>query len=475
MPRQPYQPRQIGGMVDIPQGPDPMQSMSSLMALGSRMESYGAQQQGQQRVQRVTKAVNDSKGDLGKAAAALEQQGDYVNAKTIRENAKAMREQFLGEVTGRVTAHKTAYGQARQLLSEVEKDPTTYERLLPQFESLAASIDPRLAADVPKTYEPEKVRGMIQFVEAGDQQAASRLVAAEGLKALQTFQGNQQERFGKERKVVGDAMSGARSQDDWDYTLNTLRNMGVSDEALALVPDAFSAEAAEGARKLAATADQNKPDKDATPTTIEGWIAKLQVAGDPEKKIPGLVKVANLLDIARRDPSAAGAVVGPEMVTALMQTPELWASIDANTRSKLIGPLQKAGFDFKQAAGATSAAQKDQIRMWRTSQIRQIRDRPGRRDFRGTDAEWDISTSALVGDVEKQYAIMMGEALPTAGDRRAATLPKAASTAAAAPPSGMTDQEAGDIRKQGTPGVYKLNDGTQWRLKADGTIEPVEK
>ena len=114
MPRT-YQPRQIGGLVDIPRPPDAIQSLSGLMTLGRQMEAYSDEQKERKKAKLFEDTYNASGGDLGKMADVFEKSGDRMTADTLRQNKAKIQEQMLAGVVGKVKEHESIHGQAREL------------------------------------------------------------------------------------------------------------------------------------------------------------------------------------------------------------------------------------------------------------------------------------------------------------------------------------------------------------------------
>ena len=252
----PYQPRSYP-LVDLPRGPDPLQSLSAMMSASSMIEQYGEQRKQRQQEQRATSAYNDAKGDPLKAADLLEAQGDFVSARGFRDNATQIHEQALAQASERITAHKTVYGKAEQLLKDVK--PEFYPDLRPTLVELAAQVDPRLAQEIPEQYDQERVNGMLQFTRDGaatlDIQARALAKAADANKITDDAQA----RALKRRESLSELFSVATTPEAWQFTKEYAPAVGFSREEVALFGD-FSPEATERAQQIGMTPAQRATD-----------------------------------------------------------------------------------------------------------------------------------------------------------------------------------------------------------------------
>ena len=253
----PHQPRQYG-LVSMPQGPDPMRTLSDMMALGSQLENYEADKKERAVQQRIEEAFKTAKGNPEKAADILESQGEWIAGRKIRDNATTIRQQMVGDVQQRLDHHKTLFGQGAQFLREIEQRPELYPDLRPRLVELATALDPRLASEVPETYDPEKVRGMLQFVEGGAQVIDARTRAMAAAKAAQDASMDGAKRVTEIRRTIGDWFSVSDSQQDWDVSADGARALfGKQAEAvLADLGSTWSTQAQEKARQMALTPEQ---------------------------------------------------------------------------------------------------------------------------------------------------------------------------------------------------------------------------
>ena len=254
MPRT-YQPRSYP-FVDMPAPHDPVQSVSSLMNLGSNLQQFSEQQRQAKQEKAVETALAKAQGDLGKAATFLEEQGEWTLARNFRDNAQQIREQTVTAIGQRLSQHQTIYGQSAQYLKELEARPELYPDLRPKLVEMATALDPRLAQEIPETYDPETVRGMIQFVEGGAVQTDARLRAVAAAEArLKAKQGAVKD-LTTDRQIAGEWFSVSANQEDWDMSVQGARTLGISENVLAHIGERWSVEAQEKARQLALTPEQ---------------------------------------------------------------------------------------------------------------------------------------------------------------------------------------------------------------------------
>lgn len=483
MPRT-YQPRPMGGLVGIPQPPDVLQSLSGLMQMGRQMEAYTADQQERRKAKLLKDSYNASGGDLLKTADLIEQAGDRMTADGIRKNAQTIRAQMLDGVVKKVTEHKTIHGAAREMLGQVQQDPSTYAALRPKFVEMASALDPRLASEIPEQYDPQRVAGMAQFVEQGSLKADERLKAAADLKALQTAQIEGQERYVKELGVVGRAMMTADTPEEWASTRRTLTTMGISEAALGRVPAEFSPTAVEQARKLTLTGEQLKPaapEKVDPIGSIEEGYARAVASGN-KAEIAKWTKAKSVFAAQGREPKETAGATDPAVVDVVAENPQLFWGLPPSARAELIGPLAKRKFDFSKSV---EGIEPGTLALRRLDDIRALN---ARRDSRDGMADEDYE--AGLARIEELYrGLGLGpkrnevtgrpgasrdSVLPP--DRRSAAAPAAPAAAparpAAAPAAGVPPAVAERLKGQAA-GVYTLRDGTKYRVGPDGAISAV--
>lgn len=223
----PYQPRSYP-LVPMPQGPDPMQSLSGLMSLASNIEGYSAERKQRQQQQRIEQAFNKAKGDPIKAADILETtHGDFASGRTLRDKAGEIRRQTVDQIGQRIDSHKTILGQGGQLLTEAEANPTLWPELRSRVVDLASQLDPRLAAEIPEQYDQQKVRGMLQFVEGGVTDLGARSQAIAKLKAGYDATDDALKREKLYRESMAHWLSTTKTQEEWEGAKANGEAMGI--------------------------------------------------------------------------------------------------------------------------------------------------------------------------------------------------------------------------------------------------------
>ena len=149
----PYQPRQTS-LVQPASTPDPMQTLSGMMSMARQFEGYEDEQKQRKKAKSVEDALNGAHGDPEVAAGVLEKAGDWVSGKRLRDNAREIRLNMVNQADARINEHKTFYGQASQILTELGNKPVMYPDMRARLADLAAQVDPAMAKAIPQTYDP---------------------------------------------------------------------------------------------------------------------------------------------------------------------------------------------------------------------------------------------------------------------------------------------------------------------------------
>lgn len=359
-----YQRRSFGGFVDPPPIADPMQSLAAMMQMAGSLENFQEGQKQRRTQASVQKAINDAKGDYEGAAKILEDAGDFVTAKPLREQAKQQRAQALQETQQRLGLASTVFGKGAEILRQVEAKPELYPDLRPQIVDLASQLDPRLGAEIPEAYNPEQVRGMLDFSMRGAEVATTRARALQTLTATQAAQKDALERVQAHRKVVGDWFSVSTDQDDWDQSRALAASHGIDQDILDELGPTWSPEAQEKARKMMLTGEQRE---EAKPTTIVAAILRARDAGDKAAE-QDLLKLQRTMAAADK-----GGGIDAGTIQAVMANPTIWGDVSPTLRAEMLPHLAKAGFDFEAAANTLTEGQKGQIERWYTDSISEIR------------------------------------------------------------------------------------------------------
>ena len=158
-------------------------------------------------------------------AGLLEREGYFPEA----EQARAMGSRRMSDVRSRITANATVFGKGAQILREVQRDPSLYAELQPALVDLASSVHPDLGKEIPPTYEPERIKGLLQF--AADAQAEATKRAAD-LKRLDNIT-DAVKRVDTTRKTLAGWLESAKTEADWNANLDLARAIGVEEADIA--------------------------------------------------------------------------------------------------------------------------------------------------------------------------------------------------------------------------------------------------
>jgi hypothetical protein len=399
----------------------------------------------------------------------------------LKARAADIRQGQLNGIGERLDQHKTIYGQGAQLLQEIETRPDLYPQLRPKLVDLASSIDPSLAAEIPEAYEPQQVRGMLNFTTGAAQMADARSRSVAAAKLRFDERKTEQERLELDRKIVGEWFSVSPSQDDWADSYARAKDLGVSNEVLGKVGETWSPEAQERARQMLLPASERGEGR--TPTTFAAAILAADRKGDVKEKAR-LLKLQGQMAAAGREPKDGASTVDVAgAVETIRNNPSLWGDLTPTMRDRLLVPLGTAGFNFQQAASALSETQKAQIERWRTDAItdlnKQRRDpsSPLYKSSSKPNAEADATYQSELTRIEDSYAVQMGSAKKKTDTAAAAPpAPPAGPTRGTPPPStpraGAVPKQVSSLLTGKKPGRYKMTDGTKWTVGANGTISP---
>lgn len=444
----PFQPRTYP-MVELPQGPSPFQSLSGLMSIANNLGDYQAEQKKRQQQARVEQAFNEAKGDPIKAADIIEtKHGDFAMGRTLRDKADDVRRHTLDQVVGRIDEHKTLLGQGGQLLTETQKNPTLWPELRGRVVDLASQLDPRLATEIPEQYDPEKVRGMLQFVEGGITDLTAKDHALKKLKAGYDATDDALKRDKLYRESTAHWLSTAKTPEQWAEGKQYGASMGIPASILNEFGE-WSPEAPTRANAMLLTPEQRKADK---PTTIQAALLATDLT--PARKADLLALQKQLSD-AQREPDA---VVDPAAIRAVLANPRLWRALNPELRGKMLAPLSKAGFSFPDAVEGMTSTELERLRVY---DLRQL-DRERRRTDQVTGDR--LMSDEVYADekarIEDFYRELSGEAEPA----KIATPPPAAASRGMLAPSTAPAPERRPI--PGVPGgEAELRDGRWIRVK----------
>lgn len=149
-------------------------------------------------------------------ADLYDQSGYTREAQSKRDDATKRRDQSIASALQRINLTKTTVGQGAQILQEIQKDPTLYEELRPKLVELAGSIDPGLANEIPQTYEPNTVTGLMQFATQAAVEAESHARGLAKLKDAQQDGLDSLQRTTKQRVGIAQLLSTAKTPEAWN-------------------------------------------------------------------------------------------------------------------------------------------------------------------------------------------------------------------------------------------------------------------
>lgn len=438
----PYGPRSYP-MVPFPQGNDPLQSLSAIMQIGSQLEGWWersadrrereAARQRDAAIRDVARKTAHDPAAMAKEVTLIDPERGIALQNTVTDNARAdqqRKQQEFGQILQRLNQQDTAYGRGAQLLSEIKAQPGLYPKLRPQIVELAAGLDPRLADEIPETYDEGRVTGMLQFatdaaartakMKAGLEEMLPDRNPIKGLSML--FEVTDTD---EEREVIADKAA----------------YFGMAPEQITAAKKIATTEQAK-AKAAAAKAER--------PTSIASALLDPDLT--PARKSE-LLALERQLSAARREPDIA---VDPASVQAVLKNPRLWRALNPELRGKLLAPLAKAGFNFPDATEGMTPLEIERLRV---ADVRQL-DRERRRTYPNSDER--IMSDDVYADekaiINEFYRELKGETV----EPKVATPPPEAATRGMLPPSGTVEQRP----IPGIPGgLAELRNGRWIRVK----------
>lgn len=157
---------------------------------------------------------------------------DPERGRVLEAGQREQRYQLMTQIAQRLHQQKNVFGRTAQMLAEVETRPDLYPQMRPHLVELAGSVTPELASEIPDTYDPTSVRGLLQFASGAAEQTAKR---ERGLYLL--HEGEQElDNTLKRDKLYTESLSSwlstATSQEDWDSVLEMSRGLGMPEETI---------------------------------------------------------------------------------------------------------------------------------------------------------------------------------------------------------------------------------------------------
>lgn len=311
------------GRVDMPAS-QPLPSLGDYLNLAAGVRQFEQQDKDAASNKAVEDAFNASKGDVSKTITALESQGRWKEASTLKTKQADIQTAQLDQVHQRINEGKTLFSQGAQFLTEIQKQPDLYTQLRPKLLEMASSVDPRLVDEIPEQYDPARVKGMLNFVTGAATEAEARSRALDTAKEKLALKGDAAKALELDHKIASEWFSVSPNQQDWESSLEHARAIGVSDDVLNKLGPTWSPEAVEQARRLGLTPEQRGP-KTGTPTDWDDYLATY--ARDVAHKPVSALTTADK-DAARQRFATSGRApdTGPSTEATLAQkaTAERW-------------------------------------------------------------------------------------------------------------------------------------------------------
>ena len=302
----------------------------------------------------------------------LEEQEKTLRREGFGPEANVVRQQHQQETQmalARIGQHKSDFGQATQLLQEVQQRPELYPQVRTRLMEMAQGISPELAAEIPETYEPAKVQGMLQFAQSALQandiaertlvklQKADDLVR-KGLNAEQDY-----------REAIGIAASRTNSQEEWDTLMQGFRARGVPEERIAEF-GSWTKDAPMRAREKLLTPAQLEARDQPKPVTAERLAAM-----SPEER-------ARVLASTRQLAAASQAPERPsDFDKYLNASPAERARMDAAAQS-FYGSRRAEG-----RGGGITEEQRNVAERWKQGQLKDLEEQFGKQFAEALDED----------------------------------------------------------------------------------------
>lgn len=464
-----YQPRQYGTVpIPMPGPVNPLGGLQDLVSLAGMARSMKKTREADDSEAAIKAALTGANGDFGKASEALGKEGRWIEATKLREEHTKQRTARFEEIEKRLGDHHTIYGQSAQMMREVETNPDLYPQLRPKLVEMASLIDPRLATEIPEQYEPQRVRGMLQFAEGAAVQADAYKRSIALLKASEAAVDDKIKREKLHREALGNVLSVASTEEDWTAAITNAKSAGIMDSVISEFGD-WDAEAPTRAVRMLMTPEQ-RANADKAPTSIVQAILTARAKGDV-KEVNALLGLQERMSAAQRQGESP---ISADIVTAVRNNPSIWNDINPELRGNLIGPLAQAGFDFGAAAKSMTDAQKAVIERWRADAISDL----NKRQADGQTEMPEARYRAEVNRIEQSYRVQMGTPASTpavgtgkASESRDAVLPPDRRSAAA-PQGGRTEIVVKGVTvRVGEPVTHNGKKHKVLAITADGQLE----
>ncbi len=295
----------------------------------------------------LTRALDDSGGDLIKAITLLESQGQGAAAMTLRDKR---REQLAQESAALLNTYKVRgeqFSEGNRLVAAALADPALYPKIVPRLKYVADSIEKGWGDMVPDHFDPKALAAFDSFTLTETERAARQKNLAESAERARAGvkTQNELEDWGRDylAKYFTTLDPAQAKPEDFQGALQYMKNRGVGPTTLSLFGDDLPSAVAASQKLLAAKPAAAQP----------GDLADL-IAGE-EKRLGRPLSKAEKLKIEREKTDARDTTpnISAGDVAADMLTPE--ALENAAYGFAMTGALPAIG------AGKNAAAAKAKI------------------------------------------------------------------------------------------------------------------
>lgn len=280
---------------------------------------------------------------------------DKYEQRRQAETAKA-----IDGVLDRVRKHEDIFGKGAQILQEVQTDATMYPKIRPQLVELAGSISPGLVNEIPETYDPERVKSLLQFAMDAKADAVRQVRGTQALKAAAAVTDDNVKRAQLHSGALADWFSTAKSAEDWQAWRQYAQDIGIDRQLIAGVGD-WSPDAPQRANLAAmspkdrfAATQPDDPDAGQIKGTNEHVITfNILERIEREKlkrRLTGAERGAIWTQARAINPNDETGKMNAQKKKLLMANvlddPERWLEYTDTVKSELAGDLHAVGFKF---------------------------------------------------------------------------------------------------------------------------------
>lgn len=295
-------------------------------------------------------------------------------AESVTQRWQGEQSKALNDLAQRVNSHKTIFGQGAQLLQEAKTRPDLYPQIRPKLVDMASTIDPRLGAEIPETFDPAQIDGMIQFASSAVADADRRARGLETLKQAHATTDDAVKREGLHRKALSDWYATVTSSEDKQAVDQAALEMGIDPSVVQSFgewDDSFPKRAALAGMtpaertKATAAVDDVKGSSDFS-NILRAVTAKFKETKGRNPtgndRLPLLQEAKRIDAMFRRNGDGSGDGVDTATVQAnvdaVLTHPQLWnqPGITQTMRTKMIPLLNAQGFQFPKGGTTDDSA-----------------------------------------------------------------------------------------------------------------------